>query len=35
MQVMNINISGTKVNMGNVGKGAMNKISGVAKGAKV
>ena len=35
MQVMNINISGGKVNMGNVVQGAMNKISGVAKGAKV
>ncbi|MBT6114976.1 MAG: hypothetical protein HOH41_04615 [Porticoccaceae bacterium] len=35
MKVMNINISGGKVNMGNVVQGAMNKISGVAKGAKV
>ena len=34
MQTMNINISGGKVNMGNVVQGAMNKIGGVAKGAK-
>lgn len=34
MQAMNINISGGKVNMGNVVQGAMNKIGGVAKGAK-
>lgn len=34
MQVMSINISGGKVNMGNVVQGAMNKISSVAKGAK-
>jgi hypothetical protein len=34
LQVMSINISGGKVNMGNVVQGAMNKISSVAKGAK-
>jgi hypothetical protein len=34
MQAMNINISGGKVNMGNVVQGAINKIGGVAKGAK-
>jgi len=34
MQTMNINISGGKVNMGNVVQGAMNKIGGAAKGAK-
>jgi hypothetical protein len=33
MQSMNINISGGKVNMGNVVQGAMNKISGAVKGA--
>lgn len=32
MQVMNISISGGKVNMGNVVQGAMNKVSSVAKG---
>ncbi len=35
MQAMNINISGGKVNMGNVVQGAMNKIGGFAKEAKV
>ncbi|MDG1819617.1 MAG: hypothetical protein P8H31_07275 [Porticoccaceae bacterium] len=34
MQTMNINISGGKVNMGNVVQGAMNKIGGAAKGVK-
>lgn len=34
MQVMNINISGGKVNMGNVVQGAMNKVTSVVKGAK-
>jgi hypothetical protein len=34
MQTMNINISGGKVNMGNVVQGAMNKIGGAVKGAK-
>ena len=34
MQTMNINISGGKVNMGNVVQGAMNKIGAAAKGAK-
>ena len=33
MQSMNINISGGKVNMGNVVQGAMNKIGGAVKGA--
>jgi len=32
MQVMNINISGGKVNMGNIVQGAMNKVTSVAKG---
>ena len=32
MQTMNINISGGKVNMGNVVQGAMNKIGGAVKG---
>lgn len=34
MQTMNINISGGKVNMGNVVQGAMNKIGSAVKGAK-
>jgi hypothetical protein len=34
LQSMNINITGGKVNMGNVVQGAMNKISGAVKGAK-
>lgn len=34
MQVMNISISGGKVNMGNVVQGAMNKVSNAAKGAQ-
>ncbi len=34
LQTMNINITGGKVNMGNVVQGAMNKISGAVKGAK-
>ena len=34
LQSMNINISGGKVNMGNVVQGAMNKISAAVKGAK-
>jgi hypothetical protein len=34
MQTMNINISGGKVNLGNVVQGAMNKIGAAAKGAK-
>lgn len=32
MQVMNINVSGGKVNMGNVVQGAMNKVSNMAAG---
>ncbi len=35
MQTMNINISGGKVNMGNVVQGAMNKIGTTVKGARV
>lgn len=34
LQSMNINISGGKVNMGNVVQGAMNKIGAAVKGAK-
>jgi hypothetical protein len=34
LQSMNINITGGKVNMGNVVQGAMNKITGAVKGAK-
>lgn len=34
MQVMNINVSGGKVNIGNVIQGAMNKISSTAKGGR-
>lgn len=34
MQVMSINISGGKVNMGNVVQGAMNKVASTAKRAK-
>lgn len=34
MQVMNINISGGKVNMGNVVQGAINRVSNVARGAR-
>ena len=34
MQVMNISISGGKVNMGNIVQGAMNKVTNAAKGAK-
>ncbi|WP_100635310.1 hypothetical protein [Marinomonas sp. ef1] len=35
MQVMNITISGGKVNIGNVVQGAMNKVSNAAKGGKL
>jgi hypothetical protein len=34
MQVMNISISGGKVNMGNVVQGAMNKVSNIATGGR-
>jgi len=34
LQSMNINISGGKVNMGNVVQGAMNKIGAAVSGAK-
>jgi hypothetical protein len=34
MQVMNISISGGRVNMGNIVQGAMNKVSNVTKGPK-